>query len=51
MGLGKEDTSALDATLEGSKDNDVASLEEEEDTGDEQIRGNNIGGCRSMHNK
>eukprot|EP00592_Proboscia_alata_P004882 CAMPEP_0194366820 /NCGR_PEP_ID=MMETSP0174-20130528/14920_1 /TAXON_ID=216777 /ORGANISM="Proboscia alata, Strain PI-D3" /LENGTH=203 /DNA_ID=CAMNT_0039142263 /DNA_START=75 /DNA_END=686 /DNA_ORIENTATION=+ len=37
MGLGKEDTSASDATLEGSKDNDAAPSEEEEDTGDEQI--------------
>ena len=35
LGLGEEDMSTLDATLEGSKDDDAASLEEEEDTGDE----------------
>ena len=35
LGLSEEDTSASDATLEDSKDNDAASSEKEEDTGDE----------------
>eukprot|EP00593_Proboscia_inermis_P005864 CAMPEP_0171299054 /NCGR_PEP_ID=MMETSP0816-20121228/7838_1 /TAXON_ID=420281 /ORGANISM="Proboscia inermis, Strain CCAP1064/1" /LENGTH=125 /DNA_ID=CAMNT_0011774529 /DNA_START=83 /DNA_END=461 /DNA_ORIENTATION=- len=35
--MGEENTSALDATLEGSKDNDAVSLEEEKVTDDEQI--------------